>query len=238
MTDESADVTGIRDARPRRTRGGDADARGAVTAFSERLRTATDAAHRDAEQSAFTAALLGGGLSGDAVTALLGQSYFVYEALERVGAEHTDPVVASFQSAELPRLDRLAADLEAARGPRWRAGLVPLPATNEYVARIEASATDGARYLAHHYLRYLGDLSGGQIIATLVRRHYGIPAERLSFYSFDEIAKPKLFKDAYRARLDSLGWDGATEDRFIDEAALGYRLNRRLFDELGTAAAA
>ena len=59
------------------------------------------------------------------------------------------------------------------------------------------------RYLAHHYLRYLGDLSGGQAVAALVTRHYGIPAEALSMYRFTELPKPKVFKDDYRELLDN-----------------------------------
>lgn len=49
-------------------------------------------------------------------------------------------------------------------------------------------ATHPGLLLAHAYVRYLGDLSGGQLIAAKIRRVYGIPpppAGGTAFYEFD-----------------------------------------------------
>lgn len=82
-----------------------------------------------------------------------------------------------------------------------------------------------------------GRLAGGQIIARMVQRHYGIDPAGLRFYHFEEIPKPKPYKDAYRATLDSLVLDEATRRRVLDAAVDSFELNRRVFADLGAARA-
>ena len=178
---------------------------GELAGFAERIKTETDAAHRATEQSRFVGDLLAGKLTKEGYAALLAQTYLVYEVLERAGRTHVaDPIAAPFIAPELVRLPALAADLEFLLGPNWRDELVALPATAAYVARLEEVAFDWpADFVAHHYLRYMGDLSGGQIIRRMLERAYGYETDGLRFYIFDQIAKPKLFKDDYRAKLDA-----------------------------------
>jgi len=109
----------------------------------------------------------------------------------------------------------------------------PLPATAEYVERIRAAVNSPERYLAHHYLRYLGDLSGGQAVAALANRHYGIPAEALSMYRFTELPKPKVFKDGYRELLDNAPLTDEQREALIEECIDGFRINASLFAQLG-----
>ena len=50
------------------------------------------------------------------------------------------------------------------------------------------SAKDAPLLLAHSYVRYLGDLSGGQYIATKTRKGFGLHGdEGLDFYKFEMI---------------------------------------------------
>ncbi|MGO1319601.1 MAG: biliverdin-producing heme oxygenase [Galactobacter sp.] len=117
------------------------------------------------------------------------------------------------------------------------AGLPGIPAiaaaTQAYADRIEEVGNDAdpARLLAHHYLRYLGDLSGGQAIGKLVDRHYGPPADAMSMWHFESIPKPKVYKDGYRDLLDAFG-NERQRDAVVDEAVNGFRLNRDMFVEL------
>ena len=85
--------------------------------------------------------------------------------------------------------------------------------------------------LAHHYLRYLGDLSGGQAIGALVARHYQVPREQLTMWDFSDIDAPKRVKDAYRAHLDEIT-DPAVREEFLAETKLGYELAGELFTAL------
>ncbi|WP_433612930.1 heme oxygenase (biliverdin-producing) [Prescottella agglutinans] len=207
---------------------------GALAGFAERIKAETDAAHRATEQSRFVGDLLGGKLTKEGYAALLAQTYLVYEALERAGDTHAeDALAAPFIAAELIRLPSLAADLEFLLGPQWRDALVATPATARYVAHLEEVAfTSPADFVAHHYLRYMGDLSGGQIIRRMLERAYGYEVDGLRFYIFEEIAKPKVFKDEYRAKLDQAPLTAEQQSRFIDEVNLAYGLNGALFADL------
>ena len=59
--------------------------------------------------------------------------------------------------------------------------------------------------------------------------------QRVGFYAFAEIAKPKLFRDTYREQLDTAPWDAEEKDRVIAEVARAFELNGALFDDLATA---
>jgi heme oxygenase len=202
--------------------------------FAVRLRTQTQSAHTRAENAGFMSTLMGGAGSVDQYVALIGQYFFIYEALERVGDSfRTDAVGEAFISDALLRREALEADLAYFSGPTWRDTIEPLPATLAYIQRLEEVASNSALFVAHHYLRYLGDLSGGQIIRVMVQRHYGIPAEGLNFLIFTEVPKPKPFKDAYRVALEDAAWSADDRDAFILEVDRAYGLNFDLFTQLG-----
>jgi heme oxygenase len=141
-----------------------------------------------------------------------------------------------------PRLDRLSAIDHDLAGLAGLAGLArsdgegltePVAATAAYVRRIVDVATSEPRLLGHHYVRYLGDLSGGQIIASLMRRHYGIPDEALTFYAFVGLGSKGGFKTAYRRALDVRLADPGFYAEVLDESRRAYELNRSVFEELG-----
>ncbi|MDF6101806.1 heme oxygenase (biliverdin-producing) [Gordonia hongkongensis] len=205
--------------------------------ISERLRSATAVAHERAEHAPFIDDLMSGRLDSGEYQRLAVQLYFVYEALERVGADLAgDPVADAVLDPKLLRLQRLGADLASFGIDPSTAS--PLPAVARYVAAIESTRTDPPRYVAHHYTRYLGDLSGGQVVAHRMREHYGVEDAALSFYSFDEIHKLKRYKDAYRARLDALPLDAAGIERLVDEAIAAFDHNQAVFGDLDGARAA
>ncbi len=82
-----------------------------------------------------------------------------------------------------------------------------------------------------HYLRYLGDLSGGQAIGALVARHYAVPREQLTMWDFSEIDAPKRVKDDYRELLDAIS-DPSVQEELLAEARIGYALAGELFGAL------
>jgi heme oxygenase len=202
--------------------------------LSSRLREGTREEHESAESSGFISRLMSGGLGVDAYVALASQQFFVYSALEAIADDvRTLPQGSSLLFDELTRTPSIARDLEHLVGPDWRAIVMPLPATVRYVEALEASATSLPRYAAHAYTRYLGDLSGGQIIKRMLERHYGLGPEGITFYSFEEIPKSKPFKDVYRERLDSLELDEEQLAEAVAEAKGAFRLNQDLFADLG-----
>ncbi|MFI6575158.1 heme oxygenase (biliverdin-producing) [Nocardiopsis sp. NPDC050513] len=202
--------------------------------FSERLRAATWGDHEAAEHHGFTQALLEGALPLDGYTAMVAQHYFAYVALENLGrALIDDPVAGRFHRPELLRVPALVRDLEHLLGPGFRDRISPSPATRTYVARIEQMADHPEGFVAHHYTRYMGDVSGGQFIRQVAARTYGLTHEGLSFYVFDELGSLPRFRSDYRARLDSLDLTQAAADRLVRETRLAYQLNTEVLADLG-----
>lgn len=211
--------------------------------LSVALREATAEAHERAEGSAFMSDLLGGVHPLGAYTALVVQNHAIYSALESL----TPPwrghdVAGAFVRDELLRLPSLERDLAVLLGGSWRASAAELvqPATMTYVARLrDVAGTWAAGFVAHHYVRYLGDLSGGQVVGRRVGDLFGAAgAAATSFYRFDAIAKVKPFRDDYRARLDAVPIDADERGRMFAEAVRAFRLNRAVFVELAEYSAA
>lgn len=202
--------------------------------LSALIRERSKDAHSSSEGAGFVSSLLRGERSRDDYIALVAQHYFIYAALE-AGAERmrNDPIAARFITDRLTRLPALETDLEFLLGTEWRDRIDPLDATARYVKRIERVAeTWAGGFVAHHYTRYLGDLSGGQAIGALMGRHYGIPASALTIWDFTELGKTKPYKDSYRLRLNDIAGTGGNEQTVIDETMTAFELNGELLSEL------
>ncbi|HYI61238.1 MAG TPA: biliverdin-producing heme oxygenase [Acidimicrobiales bacterium] len=199
--------------------------------FSTTLRERTMADHGDAEGSTLMGDLMAGTLERARIGDMLAQHLIVYRALERTAETFRgDPVVAPFLSDDLARTPALEHDVAALLGAEAVAAPTPRPATAAYVARIEGTTDWPGGFVAHHYTRYLGDLSGGQHIGRVVARAYADLDVR--FYTFDRIASPKAVKEAYRAQLDRSPWSDEERERIIDEVRVAYALNTDLFRQL------
>lgn len=209
------------------------------TPFSTLIRVASHEQHTEAETSTFMSDLLGGRLAVDAFTRYTEQLWFVYRALEdAAGTLREDPVAGPFIQPELFRTAELERDLRHLRGADWRDGVQALPATAAYAARVEECArTWPAGYVAHHYTRYLGDLSGGQIIRDKAERTWGFErkGDGVRFYVFEQIANPAAFKRGYRELLDQVNANDLEKQRIIDECKRAFDFNGAVFRELGQA---
>lgn len=201
------------------------------------MREGSRAEHEAAEGSLFMAELLGGRISPAGYAAYLRRLRVVYAALESaVHRRADDPVVAAVADPALERLAALDADLAHwAPGTDPAAPLAPAdsPAAHAYAARVAAAERWGGLLAAHHYTRYLGDLSGGQAIGRLLDREFGLDGAGTAFYAFPGIPKPKPYKDAYRGRLDALGLAADDVERVVAEVKVAFGLNQALFAELG-----
>lgn len=198
--------------------------------LSTRVRERTMMAHRNAESRPFIVSLMKGELSLDDYTRYLAQLAWVYEALESRQAQPSDPGILD---ARLARSAAIDADLSALGASDWRGAHPASTATERYTAHLRSIAQDDLpRYLAHHYTRYLGDLSGGQAIARLVARHYGATEQQLSYYRFD-VEDIVHFKRAYRDGMDAIGFDAEQADVFCAEADAAFGFNSDIFDALG-----
>ncbi|MGR8010820.1 biliverdin-producing heme oxygenase [Streptomyces hypolithicus] len=215
----------------------DVTATAAATPFSTLIRVASHEQHTEAETSTFMSDLLGGKLSVDAYARYTEQLWFVYRALEDAAESlKDDPVAGPFIRPELMRTAELERDLAHLRGGNWREGVEPLPATAAYAGRVtECARSWPAGYVAHHYTRYLGDLSGGQIIRDRAEKAWGFArkGDGVRFYVFESIANPAAFKRSYRELLDQVNADDLEKQRIIDECKRAFDFNGAVFRELG-----
>lgn len=207
----------------------------APQSFSERLKAATWNDHAAAEHHGFTKALLEGELSLDGYTAMVAQHYFAYLALERVGrALADDPIAGRFHYPELERIPALETDLERLLGTDWADRVSPSPATRTYVARIDQMADHPEGFVAHHYTRYMGDVSGGQFIRRIAAKTYGFSdGAGVAFYDFGSLGSLPKFRSGYRERLDSLPLDEGAAAFLVQETRLAYQLNTEVLADLG-----
>jgi len=200
--------------------------------LSASLRSGTREEHAAAEGSSFVGELVAGHLDVTAYADLAAQQHAVYLALEAAGERlRARGADGGLVLDELLRVPAIEADLQHLHGDGWRDRVRVLPATRAYAARLD-EVDDLPRYAAHAYTRYLGDLSGGQVLKRMVERGYGLSGAGLSFYDFPEIHRLKPFKDVYRERLDALPLDAAQRQAVVEEAQLAFRLNRAMFADL------
>jgi len=200
----------------------------AVRPFSVAMKEGSAAEHSAAEASPFVIELLSGRVNGRGYADYLLRLRMIYEALEQaVRARRDDPLVAAVYDPALERLTAIDADLE-----HWAPGAareIDSPAAQAYRDRLLGASWGGA-LVAHHYTRYLGDLSGGQAIGKILDRTFDLDGAGLSFYEFE--MRPKPYKDSYRARLDGLPLNADEIGSAVDEVRIAFALNQALFDEL------
>lgn len=196
--------------------------------LSVAMKEGSQAEHTGAEQSPFMSELITGRITAKGYSDYLLRLRMVYAALEDAMRNHrSDPMAAAVYDPALERLAALDADLE-----HWAPGAtrdVDSPAAAAYSERVSALAWGGS-LVAHHYTRYLGDLSGGRIIDKALDRTFDLRGAGLAFYKFP--MRPKPYKDAYRARLDALRADSHEIDRIVDEVKCAFGLNHAMLDEL------
>jgi len=206
-------------------------------ALAAQLREGTKKSHTMAENTGFVSCFLKGVVDKASYRTLVADLFFVYSAMEEeIGqlraAGH--PVVGPVGFPELNRRETLEQDLAFYFGDGWRNSVKATPAAQEYVARIRQIAQEAPELLVgHHYTRYIGDLSGGQILKNIAQKAMGLgDHDGLRFYEFDSIPDEKGFKANYRATLDSLPIDQAVADRIVEEANHAFHLNMKMFQEL------
>lgn len=219
--------------------------------LAARLRDGTSEAHRAAERGPFIRAFLGArradpdrpaGPTLDRATyrAYLIALHAIYTALEAgLGRHREHPVAGPLALPYLYRAPAIAADLQTlfAADP---AADPPVPAALALAARLrELADRDPALLVAHAYTRYLGDLSGGQILRGAAARILGLVPDAeasntpgLAFYDFPQIPDLNACKADLRARLDALPLAPAGVNALVAEAREAFARNAAVFADL------
>ncbi len=203
--------------------------------LAERLRAETRELHTLAERSPFMSALLRGRMERAAYVALLRNLQAIYAALEPALRRHAaHPALAPLHDPALARGESLQDDL-AVVDPGTGGDDPVQPATLRYVQRLrELDAERPELLLAHAYVRYLGDLSGGQLLSGIVARSLDLPPDRgVAFYDFGDADAAAALARSFRHGLAAAVIDD--EDAVVAEARLAFEWHRRLFEELAAA---
>ncbi len=187
----------------------------------------TKALHVEAERTGIIRDLLRGDASREGYILLLRNLLPAYQALEQGLERRRDsPILAGLAEYRLDRAPAIEADLLALCGKSWKHD-IPLLKTGEVYARriAKASEGDGAGLVAHAYTRYLGDLSGGQILQRLLERSLELSASELSFYNFSHFADLAALKANYRDALDRAAALASDQQAVVEEGAIAFSLN-------------
>ena len=202
--------------------------------LAQQLKEGTKQSHSAAENTKFVSSFLKGVVSREGYRQLVANYYFIYHAMEvEVLRLKDDPVVGPLNMKELYRHRRLAKDCEYFYGDDWAKTIYPTEACQQYIDRIRSVAHDQTELLVgHHYTRYLGDLSGGQILRNIAKNSLKLDDGGLDFYEFPEIENKKEFKNNYRATLNTLPVTESQVSAIISEANYAFRLNMFMFEEL------
>jgi heme oxygenase len=191
------------------------------------LRARASELHGHAERSGIVHRILLGQADRYGYALLLRNLLLAYQLLEQGLRRHRHtPGVRMAVRPALFRAPRLAADLAALCGPSWRRSLPLLAEGALYARRVaQAAKGDGRLLIAHAYVRYLGDLNGGQTMKRLLARTLAVEPATLSFYDFPDITDMRAFSAAYRADLDRAGGEIDSIDAVAEEVARAFALN-------------
>lgn len=166
--------------------------------------------HKNAERQAFAKLLVSGNISEDMYATYLWNQHKKYDILEAMIAAHG---LFAEVGANISRKTLMEADI----AELWKHDVAPpvVPSTIEYIDHMRDIMGDRDKIVAHMYVLYLGDMSGGQMIKKK------IPGEGRMYDFGDNV---KELKDRIR---------DMTTDEMAEEAQWVFSSATKLFEELG-----
>lgn len=216
------------------------ETRSSVADLSELLKEGTKEAHDRAENTQFVKDFLKGNIRKELFKLATTALYFTYSALEEEMDRNKDHVAFAplYFPTELHRKKALTRDMEYFFGEDWEEQVQCSQATQKYVERIHYVGQNEPELLvAHAYTRYMGDLSGGQVLKKVAQRALKLPStgEGTQFYLFENIDNAQKFKQFYRARMNALDLNLKTKEKIVEEANKAFEYNMQIFNELDQA---
>lgn len=188
------------------------------------LASLTQAAHQNAERQEFARNMMSGEMSEAEYKTYLWNMWLVYDVLEDVALSMGvfGPQDLSMPGDDLPldgltQADDIMADFVELGGDVDNPP-VTVDAVEEYRSHIIKNCQhDKDKLMAHVYVRHMGDLSGGQMIAAKV------PGSGKMYQFADMSHSVDEMKNAIRAR---------TKDSMADEANKAFEFSIKIFEQL------
>jgi heme oxygenase len=173
------------------------------------LRELTKEKHQEAERQEFVNHLLGGDIDPLFYAEFLGNQHPIYDVLENLSM--ASGVMSNFDP-DIRRAPAIWEDFKELWPEDKKLTLRPVVA--EYLQHIKnLFQNDPSKLMAHIYVRHMGDLAGGQMIAKKV------PGSG-KFYKFND---PTKLKEQIRSKIT---------DDLAEEANVCFGYAIRLFKEL------
>ena len=203
--------------------------------LAQQLREGTTKSHSMAENVNFVKSFLGGVVDKSSYRRLIANLYFVYSALEEeIENNKYHVAIKMIYFPELNRKRSLEKDLMYYYDDDWKSQIIASSATQIYVDRIRSIGRSQPELLiAHAYTRYMGDLSGGQILKKIAKKAMQLDGNQgTSFYIFESIEDDSTFKQIYRDALNNIPVSEEKVGQIISEANIAFHLNMKMFQEL------
>jgi heme oxygenase len=174
------------------------------------LREHTNEKHRAVENTEFVQYMLHGNITADDYAVYLQQFHAIYLAIET----HAEQAGLLTDLPDIKRADRIRQDIEEQGYPVLSEDQL-LPAVQKWCQRIRDlyNSDQQKQIFAHVYVRHMGDMYGGKVIAKRV------PGSGRSYEFAD---RPGLIK-AFDAKLSM---------DLVDEALTAFDLAGELFEQL------
>ena len=175
------------------------------------LKELTMKQHHNAERQRFAGVLMSGKISEESYLKYLQNQFYCYYTLEN-NSEFNLP------DDRLKRSDNILEDIQELKqtdGEMYNMRDALTDSTKDYIKYVNDNINTYEDFMAHVYVRYLGDLRGGQMISKKV------PGSG-KYYEFDE---PEELAQSIYIRLN---------DDMADEAKKVFDYATKLFKEMGT----
>ena len=200
-----------------------------------KLRSGTQHSHAETENIGFMKCFVKGLVDRNCFAKFLSNLYFVYSELElAIENRKNNSCLSVVYFPELKRKTNLEKDLEFYYGLNWKNQIAPSPQAQNYVSRIrEVYEKEPELLIGHAYTRYMGDLSGGQMLQKVVQSTLKLEGyQGTSFYNFEQIPDKTAFKNKYREALDKVPVDDKTAEKIVLEANKSFSFNMKIAKEL------
>ena len=203
--------------------------------LADQLKIATASYHRRAERTGIVNDILKKCISRQAYILYIRNLYPIYAGLEKP----FEPAVAQLEIL-MPFLDNvirrstpLSQDLCNLTGRKDWQNLPLLQSSLAYSNHIDyLRQHDPISLLGHIYVRYLGDMNGGQVLHRLLSETLELPHEALNFYQYPAIHEIVSFRQGYRSLFNSVKLNAPQRRKVIETAIKAFEFNINLSEDI------
>jgi heme oxygenase (biliverdin-producing, ferredoxin) len=213
---------------------GDGQRDAARLGLRARLKVDTRDLHRQAQHTGIMHALLLGRIGRASYCTLLRNLHEIYAGLESaLEAHYAHPWLEPILFRALFRLGHIESDLGYLHGSGWSQDIAIKPAAAAYRERLDQlSSSNPGLLVAHAYVRYLSDLTDGQIVYQLISERLRLSDPGTRFYQFGSAEDIDVLVAQFRAGLDAIPADPGEVDAIVGEAQQALRWHIELYEQL------